>query len=104
MAELSERRDDWYDLVIVDPPTWSTSKRMRDTFDVQRDHGELLRSLWRLVAPGGVVYFSTNRRKFSLDERAFEGAAFQELTSETVPDDFRARRPHRAWRAQAGTR
>ena len=100
----TERRDDWYDLVIVDPPTWSTSKRMQDTFDVQRDHAALLKAVMRLVAPGGVVYFSTNRRKFQLDTGAFDGAECEELTALTVPDDFRARRPHRAWRAQKEAR
>ena len=84
----SARRDDWYDLVVVDPPTWSTSKRMRDTLDVQRDHAQILQEVIRLVAPGGVVYFSTNRRKFALDERAFEGTLATELTSQTVPEDF----------------
>ena len=98
----SARRDDWYDLVVVDPPTWSTSKRMRDTLDVQRDHAQILQEVIRLVAPGGVVYFSTNRRKFALDERAFEGTLVTELTSQTVPEDFRARRPHRCWRAVRG--
>ena len=93
------RRDDWYDLVVVDPPTWSTSKRMQGTLDIQRDHGAILRSVLRLVPPGGVVYFSTNRRKFSLEEGAFAGASAEEISSKTVPDDFRARRPHRAWRA-----
>jgi 23S rRNA G2069 N7-methylase RlmK/C1962 C5-methylase RlmI len=96
------RRDDWYDLVIVDPPTWSTSKRMRDTLDVQRDHAKLLQDVLRLVPSGGVIYFSTNRRKFVLDEAGFAGACASELTAETVPDDFRARRPHRCWRAVRG--
>jgi 23S rRNA G2069 N7-methylase RlmK/C1962 C5-methylase RlmI len=93
------RRDDWYDLVVVDPPTWSTSKRMRDTLDVQRDHATLLQDAVRLTAPGGVIYFSTNRRKFVLEDGAFSGTRATELTAETVPDDFRARRPHRCWRA-----
>ena len=98
----SDRRDDWYDLVVVDPPTWSTSKRMRDTLDVQRDHEGILQGVLRLVPPGGVVYFSTNRRKFALGGAAFNGAQAVELTADTVPDDFRARRPHRCWRAVRG--
>jgi len=94
-----ERRDAWYDLVIVDPPTFSTSKRMVGTLDVQRDHVALLRSVLLLVPTRGVVYFSTNRRKFSLDEAAFFGTVVEEITGRTVPEDFHARRPHRCWRA-----
>jgi 23S rRNA (cytosine1962-C5)-methyltransferase len=94
-----ERRDVWYDLVVVDPPTFSTSKRMTGTLDVQRDHAALLESVILLVPPGGVVYFSTNRRKFSLAGAAFAGTRVEEITERTVPPDFHARRPHRCWRA-----
>jgi 23S rRNA G2069 N7-methylase RlmK/C1962 C5-methylase RlmI len=93
-----DRRDVWYDLVMVDPPTWSTSKRMNETLDIQRDHRALLASVLLLVAPGGVVYFSTNRRKFTLDEGVLSGADLEEITDQTLPEDFRARRPHRCWR------
>ena len=85
---------------MVDPPTFSTSKRMNGTLDVQRDHAALLQSVLLLVVSGGVVYFSTNRRKFSLDEAAFARASAEEITQRTVTDDFHARRPHRCWRME----
>ncbi|MCB9539488.1 MAG: class I SAM-dependent methyltransferase [Myxococcales bacterium] len=88
-------RGDRFDLVVLDPPTFSNSKRMRDTWDVQRDHPELLASTLRLLSHGGVLYFSTNARRFRLEPPA--GAAVTDLTAETVPPDF-TKRPHRCWR------
>lgn len=88
-----------YDLVFCDPPTFSNSKRMDDTFDVQRDYVALVTGAARLLAPGGELWFSTNRRGFKLDPEALSGLDTHEFTAETVPEDF-ARRPmmHRIWR------
>lgn len=90
----SERRR--YDLIVLDPPTFSNSKRMRTTFDVQRDHVRLLGATRALLAPGGALYFSTNSRRFSLDASV---AGVEEVTD--VPPDFERRRPHRCWRLTA---
>ncbi len=99
---LDETRDA-FDLVIVDPPTFSNSKRMTGVFDIQRDHGALLAKVARVTRPRGIVYFSTNFRKFKPAPEAFAG--FQDVTeiSETsVPPDFRDRKIHRAWRLVRG--
>ena len=85
-----------YDLIVLDPPTFSNSKRMRTTFDVQRDHVRLLDATRALLTPGGALYFSTNARRFSLDA-SVTGA--EEVTD--VPPDFERRRPHRCWRLTA---
>ncbi len=85
-----------YDLVVVDPPTFSNSKRMEATWDVQRDHAGLLAAVLRITAPGGVVWFSSNARRFKLDP--IPGADVEDVTERTVPEDFRQRRPHRCWR------
>lgn len=85
-----------YDLIVLDPPTFSNSKRMRTTFDVQRDHGRLLGLTRELLAPGGALYFSTNARRFTLDAD-ISGA--EEITD--IPPDFERRRPHRCWRVTA---
>lgn len=82
-----------YDLIVLDPPTFSNSKRMRTTFDVQRDHGPLLAATRALLAPGGALYFSTNARRFSLDDSI---AGAEDVTD--IPPDFDRRRPHRCWR------
>ncbi len=64
LEEEAERR---YDLIFLDPPTFSTSKRMQDTLDVQRDHVALIRAAARLLSPDGTLIFSTNFRRFRLD-------------------------------------
>src|SRR5690606_22383294 len=91
-----------YDLVFCDPPTSSNSKRAGD-FDVQAAHVGLLRAAVARLAPGGVLYFSNNFRRFRLDEAAVAGfARCEDIGPETIPPDF-ARNPriHRAWRLTA---
>ncbi|WP_271679329.1 bifunctional 23S rRNA (guanine(2069)-N(7))-methyltransferase RlmK/23S rRNA (guanine(2445)-N(2))-methyltransferase RlmL [Thermomonas mangrovi] len=91
-----------YDVVFCDPPTFSNSKRA-DDFDVQRDHVRLLRAAVARLAPGGVLYFSNNFRRFRLDEAAIAAfAQVEDISASTIPPDF-ARNPriHRAWRIVA---
>lgn len=87
-----------FDLVVLDPPSFSNSKRMAGSFDVQRDHTVLLRQCLALLAPDGELYFSNNRRGFRLDPTLESEARFEEITAQTVPEDFRRHRPHRCWR------
>jgi 23S rRNA (guanine2445-N2)-methyltransferase / 23S rRNA (guanine2069-N7)-methyltransferase len=87
-----------FDLAVVDPPTFSNSKRMDDDWDVQQDHADLLSAVLEQMRPGGVVFFSTNSRRFKFDEAALHGAAFREISKQTVPEDFRNKRIHRCWR------
>ncbi len=89
-----------FDVILLDPPTWSTSKSMEATLDIQRDHGAMIEHCVRALNPGGVLYFSTNRRKFKLDEGAFSGTEVVEITDRTTPFDFRKPGPHRCWRAE----
>jgi 23S rRNA (guanine2445-N2)-methyltransferase / 23S rRNA (guanine2069-N7)-methyltransferase len=90
-----------YDLIFLDPPTFSSSKRMETTFDVQRDHVELINHTMQLLAGGGVLIFSNNFRKFKLDEAALSGYQVEEISRQTLPEDFK-RNPHihRCWRIQ----
>ena len=89
-----------FDLVFCDPPTFSNSKRMRDTWDVQRDHVALITRIGEILAPGGVLVFSCNRRKFTLDADALAraGLTCEDVTARTIPQDFE-RRPgiHSCW-------
>ncbi|HZN58508.1 MAG TPA: hypothetical protein VFD71_10580, partial [Planctomycetota bacterium] len=87
-----------YDLAVVDPPTISKSKMAESVWDVQRHHAALLNSLLELMSPEGVVIFSTNFRKFRLDESALRCAELREISVQTVPPDFHDRKIHRAWR------
>ncbi len=86
-----------FDLIVLDPPSFSNSKRMRDTFDVQRDQFELLRRTSALLTRGGELLFSNNRQGFRLDPRVDELADVSEITAQTVPIDFKRHRPHRCW-------
>ena len=100
LAWLEEHgRPDRFGLIFLDPPTFSTSKGMTTTLDVQRDHVALILNAARLLTPDGILLFSTNRRRFVLDRRALPRLAVQDITAETIPRDF-ARHPrvHQCWR------
>lgn len=84
-----------WDLVVVDPPTFSNSKRMDGTWDVQRDHAALLDDV--LAVCSGVVWFSTNRRRFKL-ELSDPSLVVTDMTHATVPPDFRDQKIHHAYR------
>ncbi len=87
-----------FDLIFLDPPTFSNSKSMSGTFDVQRDHAPLLRETARLLAPGGTLVFSNNNRRFRLDTEALPELLCEEITSQTIPRDFeRNPRIHNCW-------
>ena len=88
-----------FDLIFLDPPTFSTSKRMSDTFDVQRDHKRLIELAMALLTDQGTLIFSNNFRKFKLDlalEQAFE---VENISAKTLSRDFK-RNPkiHNCWR------
>lgn len=88
-----------YDLAVVDPPTFSNSKSTEDVWDVQRDHVPLLKALFPLMSPGGVIYFSTNFRRFKLaEDELARDVTIREISRQTVPEDFRNERIHRCWR------
>ena len=87
-----------YNLIFCDPPTFSNSKRMDGTFDVQRDHVELLDATLKLLAPGGTLIFSNNFRRFKLEADALHGVAIEDITRATLPRDFeRNPRIHQCW-------
>ncbi|HVG12237.1 MAG TPA: class I SAM-dependent methyltransferase [Flavisolibacter sp.] len=77
-----------YDLIIMDPPTFSNSKRMDDILDIQRDHVALINDCLRALAPEGVLYFSTNYRKFFLESSLLHTTRAKDITRATTPFDF----------------
>jgi 23S rRNA (guanine2445-N2)-methyltransferase / 23S rRNA (guanine2069-N7)-methyltransferase len=98
LAWLEERQPERYDLIFLDPPTLSRSKRMAKELDVQRDHAPLIRSTMLKLAPNGLLIFSTNFRKFRLDEPALADLAVTDVTPATIPKDFaRNARIHRCF-------
>lgn len=86
-----------YDLIVIDPPTISRSKKMERMFDVQEDYIFLISRALKLLAPGGEIFFSTNSRKFSFDESQFALCKIREISEKTFPLDFHKRKIHRCW-------
>jgi len=88
-----------YDLVLMDPPTFSNSKRFRNILDIQRDHVNLIRSAAKVLKRDGILLFSCNFRKFKMDIEALEGFGLEDLSRITLPPDFE-RRPqiHHCWK------
>jgi 23S rRNA (cytosine1962-C5)-methyltransferase len=80
-----------FDLIILDPPTFSNSKRMEDILDIQRDHGKLINDCIRILKPGGKIYFSTNYKKFVLDIATIRTSLIKDITKQTTPFDFEGR-------------
>jgi 23S rRNA (guanine2445-N2)-methyltransferase / 23S rRNA (guanine2069-N7)-methyltransferase len=77
-----------YDLIFLDPPTFSNSKRMEGVLDIGRDHGALIDACVRVLAPGGLLVFSTNAQKFKLDAALGERYDVKDITAATIPRDF----------------
>ena len=91
--------DSRFDLILLDPPSFSNSKRTQDSFDVQADHGGLIEACMARLAEDGTLYFSNNRRRFRLDARLMEHFAVEDITPATLDPDFpRSPPPHRCWR------
>lgn len=80
-----------FDLIFMDPPTFSNSKKMRDTLDVQRDHPQLVELAMARLAPGGTLVFSNNQRRFKLDEALSERYAVEDITGRSFDPDFQRR-------------
>ena len=87
-----------FDLAVVDPPTFSNSKRTEYVWDVQRDYAQLLNLLAKHMKDEGIVYFSTNFRKFKFEENVLPDFETKEISSQTVPEDFRNKKIHRCWK------
>jgi 23S rRNA (guanine2069-N7)-methyltransferase len=85
-----------FDLIVLDPPTFSNSKKMQGVLDVQRDHPQLIADCLRLLGPGGELFFSTNLRGFSFAAHPKDAQVF-DITARTIPEDFRNKKIHRCF-------
>jgi len=91
-----------FDLIFLDPPTFSNSKRMQGVLDVQRDHPELIDLCMRLLAPGGLLLFSTNAQRFRPDPAMEQRWQVKDISAQTLPFDFeRNPRIHRCYEISA---
>ena len=92
-----------YDLIFLDPPTFSNSKRMEDILDVQRDHAGLIDKCMALLSPGGKLVFSTNAQKFKLDGMLGERYKVTDISRATLPEDFKRNpRIHQCYELESG--
>ncbi|NDD57876.1 MAG: SAM-dependent methyltransferase [Chlamydiae bacterium] len=87
-----------YDIIIIDPPTLSRSKKMEDFFDIHQDYEQMIRKALLLLSSDGCIYFSTNSRKFRLDETLFSDCRVENISSRTIPIDFHDPKIHYCWK------
>ena len=80
--------ENYFDIVILDPPTFSNSRRMDEFLDIQRDHAQLINDCLKGLKKKGVLYFSTNSRKFILDKDKISSSSIKDITKATTPFDF----------------
>lgn len=91
ISYLNELAAESFDLIVMDPPTFSNSKRMEDILDIQRDHVMLINNCLKALKPGGQLFFSTNNRSFVLDTKKLDTAHIKDITKLTTPFDFEGR-------------
>lgn len=82
---------DSFDIIVMDPPTFSNSKRMEDILDIQRDHAELINDCLNALDVGGCLYFSTNLRTFKMNKEKIKATLIKDITKATTPFDFEGR-------------
>lgn len=99
LKELERLHEDKekFDLILLDPPSFSNSKRMDDDLDIQEDHALLVRNCMRLLAEGGELYFSTNKKRFELHPIVSEHYQVKEISHWTIPLDFHHSNIHRCF-------
>ncbi|WP_148716585.1 class I SAM-dependent methyltransferase [Chitinolyticbacter meiyuanensis] len=85
-----------YELIVMDPPSFSNSKKMQGVLDVQKDHRWLVEACLEILAPGGTLYFSNNLRTFKLDPAL--APLCEDISAQSVPEDFRNKRIHQCFR------
>ncbi|NBO37098.1 hypothetical protein EBU99_00780 [bacterium] len=101
LAWLTEPvQGDFYDLIFLDPPSFSNSKKMKGTFDVQRDHLWLVEQCMKRLRPDGTLFFSNNLRSFKMAEEIINSYSVTDISKKTLPPDFRNELIHRAWLIQ----
>lgn len=90
----TQKNSNTFDVIFLDPPTFSNSKKMEDTFEVERDQDFLVESCMQMLAPEGVLYFSNNKRKFKISDSILSKYRVKEITTESIPQDFHDKKIH----------
>jgi 23S rRNA (guanine2445-N2)-methyltransferase / 23S rRNA (guanine2069-N7)-methyltransferase len=98
LANEAREQEEQYDLIFMDPPSFSNSKKMDGVLDIQRDHVTLINNAMRLLSPEGVLVFSNNLRSFKMDEEALSELSVRDISLKTIPKDFERRKNiHQCW-------
>ncbi|MBX9704231.1 MAG: class I SAM-dependent methyltransferase, partial [Silvanigrellaceae bacterium] len=97
LPSFAAKEKEKFDLIIIDPPSFSNSKRMNNIFDVQRDYIMLLKNAEKILSKDGKIFFSNNLRSFKFDAQEFENFEVSSLSEKTVPEDFRNKKIHQSW-------
>ena len=97
VLEYIQQTQKQFDLIVIDPPSFSNSKKMVRSFDIQRDHIFLINATMKLLSPNGVLYFSNNLRTFKLANEISEKYSVKDISAQSVPIDFRNKKIHRCW-------
>ncbi|MGR3951302.1 MAG: class I SAM-dependent methyltransferase [Chlamydia sp.] len=92
-----ERKVHKYDIIIIDPPTISRSKKMKAMFDIQVDYEKLIQMALVLLSSEGTLFFSTNSRTFRFDTALFSHQNIRDITDKTIPEDFLHKKIHKCW-------
>jgi len=95
--QFLENEHSTYDLIVIDPPTISRSKKMDQMFDIQKDYVFLISKALSLLSHDGTLFFSTNSRDFDFDRSLFEGCRILDISKKTIPSDFHNQKIHRCW-------
>lgn len=90
----SQSKTPTFDMIFLDPPTFSNSKKMEDVFEVEKDQEFLVEACMQMLTPGGILYFSNNKRKFKLSENILAKYLVKDLSEESIPQDFHDKKIH----------
>lgn len=96
LAEAAQQRKQ-FDLIVLDPPSFSNSKKMLDILDIQRGQGKLIHGAINLLDKNGMLYFSNNLRTFTLDDEITAKYNVKDISKQSVPEDFRNKKIHQCW-------
>jgi 23S rRNA (cytosine1962-C5)-methyltransferase len=94
-SAVAERKT--FDLIVMDPPSFSNSKKMQDILDIQRDHIKLINAAMRLLSHEGTLFFSNNLRSFVLDCSIEQNYQVRNISKRSIPEDFRNAKIHQCW-------
>ena len=95
--EWLRKTDESYDIIVLDPPTFSNSKKMEATLDIERDHVQLIEQTMSRLNEQGVLLFSTNAKRFKLDVDHLQAYQVRDISSLTVTEDFKRKPAHKCW-------